>query len=146
MKIIQSVLLTALLIYAAIRDSKTRAIPPPLCVGIALLSLLDFSLENLLGLGIPLILWLTAVYICPEKLGGGDIKLCAATSIVIGFSATAYGIIIGFTLELICFSVIKHQKKLSEQEAKNYSMPLAPFLCVGFLITYFMSLTGGFSI
>ncbi len=138
--VIQAILFTALLIYAAVKDVQTREISPYLCIGIACLSLLDFYPENLLGLGIPVILWVCATWICPEQLGGGDIKLTTAVSVLIGFTATAYGIIIAFTLELLIFQQIK--RKLTKQGAWNYAMPLAPFLAVGFLTTYFMKLGG----
>lgn len=142
-EMIQAILLPVLLIYIAVEDMRTREISPYLCIGLACLSLFDFHLENLLGLGIPLILWACATWICPEQLGGGDIKLTAAVSVVIGFTAVVYGIIIAFTLELISF--LKMKKGLTEQEARNYSMPLAPFLAIGFIITYFMKI-GGFII
>lgn len=143
--IIQAVLFSILLIIISVIDIRNREIPPIYCVAVAVCSAFGFKAENLLGLGIALVLWICAAFICPNMLGGGDIKLTAAVSLVLGFTATAYGIIIAFTLELICFSVIKHQKKLSEQEAMNYSMPLAPFLSIGFLTTYFIHL-GGLSI
>ncbi|MDD2999952.1 MAG: prepilin peptidase, partial [Candidatus Riflebacteria bacterium] len=104
------------------------------------LSLLDFHLNNLLGLGIALILWLTAVYIAPDKLGGGDIKLCAAVSIVIGFTATTYGIIIGFGIVSLVWLAMLFCK--IKQEAENCSLPLAPFLGLGFLTTYFIEIGG----
>lgn len=138
--IIQAILLTALLTYAAIIDCKKREIPNTLCLGVSLLSLLNFDLGNLLGLGIALILWLTAVYIAPDKLGGGDIKLCAAVSIVIGFTATTCGIIIGFGIvSLVWLAMLFHKTK---QEVENCSLPLAPFLGLGFLITYFIEIGG----
>lgn len=143
--IAQAVLFFFLMILVSVQDIKKREISPMYCTVIALSSVFDFKTENLLGLGIAFILWVCAAFICPNTLGGGDIKLTAAVSLVLGFVATAYGIIIAFTLELICFSVIKNQKKLSKQEAKNYSLPLAPFLSIGFLTTYFMHL-GGLSI
>lgn len=143
--IIQAVLFSILLTIISVIDIRNREIPPIYCVAVAVCSAFGFKAENLLGLGIALVLWICAAFICPNMLGGGDIKLTAAVSLVLGFTATAYGIIIAFTLELICFSVIKHQNKLSEQEAMNYSMPLAPFLSIGFLTTYFMHL-GGLSI
>ncbi len=138
--IIQAILLTALLTYAAIIDCKKREIPNTLCLGVSLLSLLSFDLGNLLGLGIALILWLTAVYIVPDKLGGGDIKLCAAVSIVIGFTATTYSIIIGFGIvSLVWLAMLLFKTK---QEVEKYSLPLAPFLGLGFLITYFIEIGG----
>lgn len=138
--IVQAVLLTALLTYAAIRDYKTREIPNALCLGISFLSLLDFQLGNLLGLGIALILWLTAVYIAPDKLGGGDIKLCAAVSIVIGFTATTYGIIIGFGIVSLVWLIMLFCKE--KQEVEKCALPLAPFWGLGFLITYFIEIGG----
>lgn len=138
--IIQAILLTALLTYAAIIDCKKREIPNTLCLGVSLLSVLNFDLGNLLGLGIALILWLTAVYIVPDKLGGGDIKLCAAVSIVIGFTATTYSIIIGFGIvSLVWLAMLLFKTK---QEVEKYSLPLAPFLGLGFLITYFIEIGG----
>ena len=138
--IIQAILFTALLTYATIMDCKKREISDALCLGIFLLSFFDFYIGNLLGLGIALILWLTAVYIAPDKLGGGDIKLCAAVSIVIGFTATTYGIIIGFGIVSLVWLAMMFCK--TKQEVEKYSLPLAPFLGLGFLITYFIEIGG----
>ena len=105
-------------------------------------SSMNFQAENLLGFGIPMILWITAAWICPGQLGGGDIKLTAAVSLVLGFTATAYGVILGFSLELAVFIILKHRRKFTKQEAKEIPMPLAPFLTIGFLATYFMNFGG----
>ena len=139
--ILQIALLTTALVYVAVQDIRTRKISPKLCICIALLSLLHFEIQNFLGLGIALVLWLIAVYVAPEKLGGGDIKLCVAISIVIGFTATTYGIIIAFSImSFICFVMLFFKTK---GEVATFSLPLAPFLAVGFLTTYFMKI-GGF--
>lgn len=138
--ITQAILLTLLLCYGAMQDYKTREVSPKLSICIASLSLLHFEFQNLLGLGIPLILWLSAVYIAPEKLGGGDIKLCAAVSIVIGFTATTYGIIIAFSITSLVWFVMLFFK--TKQEVAKISLPLVPFLAVGFLTTYFIKIGG----
>ena len=140
--IAQAVLFSFLLILVSVEDVKKREIPPLFCVGVALCALLNFKAENLLGLGIPMVLLITAAWICPEQLGGGDIKLTAAVSLVLGFTATAYGVILGFSLELAVFVILKHRRKLTKQEAKEFPMPLAPFLTIGFLVTYFMNFGG----
>jgi len=141
--IIQAALFAATLFCAAIKDGGTREIPPQLCITVALVSLLDFRAENLLGLGIALIVYICGVWICPEQIGGGDIKLIAAVSVVLGFTATAYGLIIAFTAELIWFLILR--KKAAKQGADQDGLPLAPFLAVGFLITYFVKI-GGYSL
>lgn len=140
---IQAAVFTALLTATAIKDGKTREIPPQLCIAVALVSLLDFRAENLLGLGIALIVYACGVWICPEQIGGGDIKLISAVSMVVGFTATAYGLIIAFTSELLWFLTLR--KKAAKQGADQDGLPLAPFLAVGFLIIYFMKI-GGYSL
>ena len=137
---LQAILFAILMIVISIKDIQKREIPPLFCVGVSLLAFLDFRFENLLGLGIPLVLWLSAVYICPEKLGGGDIKLCFATSLVLGFSATAYGIIIAFSMVVANYLIMRCFQ--SKKELASFALPFAPFLAVGFLITYFMKLGG----
>lgn len=141
--IAQAVLFSFLLIMVSIQDMEKREIAPDYCMAIAFCSLLNFQTENLLGIGIAIIIWITATWVSPEQLGGGDIKLIAATSLILGFTATAYGVIIGFILELTAFTLLKHKRKLTKQEAKGFPMPLVPFLSIGFLTTYFMNL-GGF--
>lgn len=140
--IAQAVLFSFLLILVSIQDMEKREIAPDYCMAIAFCALLNFQVINLLGIGIAITIWITATWICPEQLGGGDIKLIAAASLVLGFTATAYGIIIGFMLELTVFTLIKHNCQLTKQEAKDFPMPLVPFLSIGFLTTFFMNLGG----
>ncbi|WP_312060974.1 A24 family peptidase [Anaerotignum sp.] len=140
--IVQAVLFSFLLVLVSVEDMKKREIPPLFCVGIALCALLNFKAENLLGLGIPMVLLITAAWIYPDQLGGGDIKLTAAVSFVLGFTATAYGVILGFSLELAVFIILKRRRKFTKQEAKEFPMPLAPFLTIGFLVTYFINFGG----
>lgn len=136
----QFVGLAGFLFYAAIQDIKTKEISPYTCIGVTGLFVFDIQIQNLLGLGIPLVLWFTAAYICPGKLGGGDIKLSAAVSLVIGLTATAYGIIIAFSIVMLVYFFLKLFYK--KQDVRNLSLPLAPFLAVGFLTTYCMKMGG----
>ena len=77
-----------------------------------------------------------AVYLLSRKgLGGGDVKFMAAAGLYLGFGKTIpavlYGTILaaGFGLILIA---------LKEMTRKD-SMPLAPFLFIGIMITVFTS-------
>ena len=128
MKLIQAILLTSLLTYAAIHDYKTREIPNALCLGVSLLALLDFKLTNILGLTIGLLVLIIAAFFCENRFGGGDIKLIMATSLVLGFYPTLYGLILALILQLIFVAITRR--------SKSQSMPLAPFLAIGFLTTY----------
>ena len=128
MKLIQAILLIALLTYATIHDYKTREIPNALCLGVSLLALLDFHVVNLWGFLLSIIIWFTVAFFCENRFGGGDIKLIMATSLVLGFYPTLYGLILALILQLIFVAITRR--------SKSQSMPLAPFLAIGFLTTY----------
>ena len=79
---VQVVIFTVLLFAASACDLKKREIPDQLNGAIALTALLSFSPCNLLGLltGLP---FLIAAVTC-GGMGGGDIKLMAASGLVLG--------------------------------------------------------------
>ena len=73
-------------------------------------------------------------------IGGGDIKLTASAGFVLGFWKGIYGLIIGLTLLVVLYIMIRISSIIrKKQVAKDLSMPLAPFLGIGFLIMYFIN-------
>lgn len=136
--ILQGVLFSFLLLAASYTDIKRREIPDTVCVFLVLAGLMNFSYINLLGIFVALPLLIAAV-LKENSIGGGDIKLTASASIVLGFWKGIYGLIIGLSslvLFYLLFVLISKIKK--KQVAKNLSMPLAPFLGIGFIIMYFI--------
>ena len=84
---IQAVLFLLLLLAVSVCDIRTREIPDSLQLGIAGLSLLCFSPENLAGIlgAVPYLM--TALFF-DNGIGGGDVKLAAATGLVLGLPAS----------------------------------------------------------
>ena len=140
--IIQGVLFSFLLFIASYIDIKRRVIPEKFCILIALTALIDFRYLNLLGIFVALPLLIAAM--CKEdSIGGGDIKLVAVSGIVLGFLKGMYGLMIGLSLLTVFYVFYVVVKKIGrKQVAKDLYLPLAPFLGLGFIIIYFLTLGG----
>jgi len=96
--------------------------------GIRLLK--DSVLGLLTGGGLFLLVYL----ISRNGLGGGDVKFMAAAGLYLGFRSTIPAILYGTTLAALTGIVLILLKKIGRKD----TMPLAPFLYVGILITVFM--------
>jgi prepilin signal peptidase PulO-like enzyme (type II secretory pathway) len=133
---------------AAVIDMKTRRIPNALVltmlaawilimtpklfldVNTVMEVLIDSVLGFVFGGGIFLL-----VYIISRRgLGGGDVKFMAMAGLYLGFGGTIPAILYGTILAtLVGFALI-----LSKKIGRKDTMPLAPFICVGILITLFL--------
>lgn len=140
---VQGVLFICLMVGASYMDIKKRVIPPIIWSLVALISVLDFRMLHLLGILAAFPLLVIAVWIAPNRLGGGDIKLVAATGLVLGLQATNFAVIVGLSIQIFVFVIISLLRKMKKQEVRNLSLPLAPCLSLGFLVIYFMK-AGGF--
>lgn len=124
-------IITAILLFAASAiDIKKREIPNAVSAAIALTALIGFDPVRLWGLAAALFFFLTAVI--SGGIGGGDIKLFAALSVVCGLWESISILIISHISFLIFFAaktVLKKGKNIEK------GLPFAPFLTVGFLCT-----------
>ena len=124
-----------LLTAASAWDIRKRIIPDYLCLCIALTALLDFTPEKLLGM-IPSLVLLSAALLW-GGMGGGDIKLMAASGLALGFyngmKALVAGLILLLLFHALCFII---QKLRGRAVPRAY--PLAPFLSIGCLAAYFL--------
>ena len=74
------------------------------------------------------------VYLLSRKgLGGGDVKFMAAAGLYLGFASTIPAILYGTILAALTGLILILIKKISRKD----TMPLAPFLFIGILITVF---------
>lgn len=136
---VQAVFFIVFLFWASAVDIRTRILPDRLHVLIALTALLDFKLGNLSGIFAALPLFLAAIT-C-GGMGGGDVKLMAVCGLVLGFSYGVLAQIIGLSLLLIYYAIY-YLVQRSRKRAIQTSFPLAPFLAVGCIISYFIKLGG----
>lgn len=140
---VQAGLFLLLLLAVSICDLHSREIPDGLQLAIAASTLLCFMPGNLLGiLGALPYLVVALFFGGAHGIGGGDIKLAAATGAVLGLTASLTASVLGlavFTVYGIIYSCIR---LLHGQKGKT-AFPVGPFLAAGSAAAYFMKI-GGF--
>lgn len=139
---LQAVLFVCLLAGASWYDVRKREIPPFICWLVAGISLLNFRPIHIMGILAAVPLLIIAVWISPNRLGGGDIKLVAATGLVLGLQATNMAVILGLSLQVLVFITFSFIQRMRKQEIKDLSLPLAPCLSLGFISIYILKLGG----
>ena len=140
--VMQAVFFIALLATASVFDIRKKIIPDSICALIALAGLICFSPVRLFGILAALPLLIAAL--CKQGgIGGGDIKLTAASGLVLGFMPGIAGLTIGLAAMLLFYagSEIARWLRKGEKKSGRASLPLAPFLSIGFLIVYFINIT-----
>lgn len=126
----------ALLLLATVFDIRNRMIPDTVCLLIAMTGLIGFEPVKLFGILTALPLLLAALLW--GGMGGGDIKLTAASGIVLGFQRGLAAMVIGLTAMLFFYFIYSIVQKLRGRERQK-SFPLAPFLSVGCIAAYFIN-------
>lgn len=123
---LRCILLCQVLMVAGIFDLTTREIPDSLHLLIAMAGLIGFQvLPALLGfLLVPLPFLIAALK--TEKIGGGDVKLMAASGFALGVTGGVWMMIWGLSAALLWNCVFCKGQK---------SLPLAPFLAFGCFLT-----------
>ena len=131
----------ALLFIASIVDIRKRTIPGEICLLLACTGLILFDSSKLFGVLVALPFFIAALV--SDGMGGGDVKLAAAGGIVLGFYSGIAAVIIGLFAMLLFYTGYFIVQKLRGREREK-SLPLAPFLSVGFLAVYFLNIGGNF--
>lgn len=135
------ILFLLLLMGASYYDIKTRTIPDWLYISGGIYLALNFSFRALLGplAALPL---LVAALLAPQKMGGGDIKFTACSSLFLGFSKALTGIVIGLLLVILNAALARAFNKKSDQGERIDAFPLAPYLSFGFTMMYLLGMGG----
>lgn len=131
-----------LLIVVSVCDLKRREIPNGLQLAIGMLTFLCFSPINLLGiLGALPYLAAALFFYSGNGIGGGDIKLAAATGMVLGLPASLVSSMLGLSLFMVYGTVQTHILRCHGQDGK-IPFPLGPFLAFGSATACFMKMGG----
>ena len=133
-RIIQGLLLAALLLYGSIHDIRTHTMPDWLWMGVAGTALLGMKLSALqsmlLGAAAVLLIEVPlAVLLKDRAIGGADIKLSAAGAFLLGWQKGLAALILGLTLSLIIVPIVRRIR----HEDNRKAFPLVPFLAVGIM-------------
>ena len=133
--LLKGILLTDAFLYASISDFRIRKVPDWVSIVVAALGLVSVPGGKLLwnavvGAAAFGFFFLAAV-ISKNKIGGADVKFIAAAMFVCGFSEGLAGLILGLLLSVIG-TLIRNRKTKS----KDKTMPMIPYLAVGFLTAF----------
>ena len=128
--VMQFAAISVLLGIGSIMDIKTREIPNWISVIIALLAIINFRLKNLLGIIVAVIFF--SVALVTRKIGGGDVKLIAALSVVCGLWGSFALLLVAQIAMLIFYGVSVILQKLRGKTADK-ALPFVPFIFIGYL-------------
>ena len=127
---VQFVAVAVLLGIASVKDIKTREIPDWISVCVLCAAVLDFNIQNLWGIIVAAIFF--AVALQTGKIGGGDVKLIAALSVVCGLWSSLALLFFAQLSMLIFFAIYYLICKINGKTADK-SLPFVPFIFIGYL-------------
>lgn len=113
-------------------DIKTREIPNWISIIVAMTAIINFRLDNLWGLIVAVIFF--SVALATGKIGGGDVKLIAALSVVCGLWGSFALLLFAQISMLIFYGVSVIVQKLRGKTADK-ALPFVPFIFIGYLVT-----------
>ena len=132
MAALQFILVVVLLGIDSVIDIKTREIPNWISIVIALTAFLNFDVRNLWGLIVAAIFFAVALF--TGKVGGGDVKLIAALSVVCGLWGS-FGLLLFAQIAMLIFYAIKFVIFKLRGRTADKALPFVPFIFIGYLVS-----------
>ena len=137
LKTVKGVILSLILLYAAVQDYSTRECDDALWVMILILSLVGFDSRNIISMllgGAAIFVPQMIVVLASRRgsIGGADIKISTAAGILLGFHRGIIGFAVGLTVAVITMAIYGKVKK----KDKGEPFPLMPFLSAGLMLGY----------
>lgn len=124
-----------ILLYASLCDIQTRRVKDVVSVMIFISGFISLSLLEIFTHTIGAFLVGGIMFVCAlfskNRLGGADVKITAASVFVLGMWNGIAGLVIGLIISVIVTPIINRKKKLKEM-----SLPLVPYLSIGFMAMY----------
>ena len=128
--VMQFAAISILLGIGTFLEKKTREIPNWISVIVAMTAVINFRLDNLWGLIVAVIFF--SVALATGKIGGGDVKLIAALSIVCGLWGSFALLLFAQIAMLIFYAGNCIFRKINGGTASK-SLPFVPFIFIGYL-------------
>ena len=130
--VMQFAVIFILLGIGSYMDIKNREIPNWISVIVAMTAVINFRLENLWGLIVAVIFF--SVALATGEIGGGDVKLIAALSVVCGLWGSFALLLFAQTSMLIYYAGYCIFRKINGNTAEK-SLPFVPFITFGYVLT-----------
>ena len=128
--VMQFAAIVILLGIGSVMDIRTRELPNWISVIITLLAIINFRLENLLGIIVAVIFF--SVALATGKIGGGDVKLIAALSIVCGLWGS-FALLLFAQIAMLIFYAGNYIFQKINGKTASKSLPFVPFIFIGYL-------------
>ena len=126
----------AALVYAAVQDIRTKEVGDYIHVIIAVTAFIGFDRAYLpamlLGAVVSALPFFLSALIKKGSIGGADIKLMAASGLILGAGKGMIALILGLFLGVGCTFIYR---KIKKADMKT-SFPLVPFLAAGCMAAY----------
>ncbi|MCL2253587.1 MAG: A24 family peptidase [Lachnospiraceae bacterium] len=147
--IIKGLLFSSLLIIASITDIKRREIDNFIPVSILVISLIGYG-GSFSGAMITALPFFIPAIGKDNSIGGGDVKIMFACGALLGIGGGFLQTVIALPLALLFSLGIVIKKRYNPpgnretlKPEKRIVIPLAPFLCVGGILSYIITNMGG---
>ena len=132
MAALQFIIVAVLLGVDSAIDIRTREIPNWISGAIALTALLNYDARNLWGLIVAVIFFAVALFTC--KIGGGDVKLIAALSVMCGLWGS-FALLLFAQTAMLIFYVFYYITMRLKGKTAGKALPFVPFIFIGYLIS-----------
>lgn len=113
-------------------DIKTREIPNWISVGVLFSAFFHFNIQNLCGIIVAVIFF--SVALAMGKIGGGDVKLIAALSVVCGLWGS-FALLLFAQISMLIFYAGSYILCKINGKTADKSLPFVPFIFIGYLVT-----------
>ncbi len=128
--VMQFAAISILLGIGSYKDIKTREIPNWISIAVLISAIFNFNLENLWGIIVAVIFF--SVALVTGKIGGGDVKLIAALSIVCGLWGS-FMLLLFAQIFMLLFYVGNYILCKFNGKTASKSLPFVPFIFIGYL-------------
>ena len=132
-EIIKGFVFFLILLYASNSDIKTREIENTIPVMIFITGLMGINATNIpVMICSSLLITVPILFIASARkdgLGGGDIKIIAGITFLLGLYKGVFAVVIGLSLAIVITLILKKKDK---------SFPLVPYLTVGSILAYLL--------
>lgn len=130
--VVQFAAIIILLGIGSVMDIRTREIPNWISAAVLITAALNFKFENLWGIVVAVIFFAVALF--TRKIGGGDVKLIAALSVVCGLWGSFALLLFAQIAMLIFYGVSVIVQKLRGRTADK-ALPFVPFIFLGYIVS-----------
>ncbi len=130
--VMQFAAISILLGIGSYEDIKTREIPNWISVGVLISAFFRFNIQNLWGIIVAVIFF--SVALATGKIGGGDVKLIAALSVVCGLW-DSFALLLFAQIAMLVFYAGNYIFCKINGKTAEKSLPFVPFIFIGYLVT-----------